>query len=50
MLCIWAIFGMLGALMAYNRNRNRSVFGGMALGFLLGLIGLAIIALMGDKH
>ena len=48
MLCVCAIFGMLGALMAYNRNR--SVFGGMVLGFLLGLIGLAIIALMGNKH
>lgn len=48
---IFLIFGLLwgtiGACMAEKRNRSR--FGGFALGLLLGLIGLAIIALMGRK-
>ncbi len=41
------ILGIIGSSMA--EKRNRSTVGGFALGFLLGLIGLAIIALMGDK-
>ena len=50
---MWLIFvglimGIIGASMA--DNRNRSSVGGFALGFLLGLIGLAIIALMGTKE
>jgi len=45
MLIIQITMGIIGATMA--ENRNRSTIGGFFLGFLLGLIGLAIIALMG---
>ena len=46
-LIIWLITGIIGASMA--ENRNRSPIGGFALGFLLSLVGLAIIALMGEN-
>ena len=46
-LAVFLIMGLVGTSMAEKRNRNR--FGGFALGFLLGLIGLAIIALIGEK-
>jgi hypothetical protein len=42
------ITGIIGTAMADNRNRSK--FGGFALGFFLGLIGIAIIALMGHKE
>lgn len=51
-VCVFLFFGLLwgtiGAGMAERRNRSR--FGGFALGFLLGLVGLAIIALMGKRE
>ena len=47
-LLIFIIMGIIGVSMAEKRNRNR--FGGFALGFCLGIIGLAIIALVGEKH
>ena len=47
MLTVWIICGIIGVSMSEKRNRNR--FGGFALGFFLGLIGLAIIALVGEK-
>ena len=47
-LLIFIIMGIIGVSMAESRNRNR--FGGFALGFFLGLIGLAIIALLGEKN
>lgn len=46
-LITFLITGIIGASMA--DNRNRSTLGGFILGGVLGLIGLAIIALMG-KH
>lgn len=46
-LAIFIIMGIIGAQM--SEKRNRSKFGGFALGFLLGLIGLAVIALVGEK-
>lgn len=36
--------------MAMAESRDRSAAGGFLLGFLLGLIGLAIIALMGQAQ
>lgn len=42
------IIGIIGASM--SEKRNRSTFGGFLLGFLLGLIGLAIIAIVGKKE
>ena len=46
-IVIWLIVGIIGAGMAERRGRSR--IGGFALGFLLSLVGLAIIAVMGDK-
>lgn len=46
-LGIFIVMGIIGASMSEKRNRNR--YGGFALGFFLGLIGLAIIALVGEK-
>ena len=43
---LWIICAIIGANMA--KNRHRSHVGGFFLGLLLGLIGLAILALMGD--
>lgn len=45
---ILLIIGIIGASMA--GKRNRSTFGGFLLGLLLGLIGLAIIAIAGNKE
>jgi len=44
-LIINTVLGALGAQIA--KDRNRSAAGGFFLGLFLGLIGLAIIALMG---
>lgn len=44
----WIIFGGLGYFMAEKRKRSPGA--GFLLGFLLGIIGLLIIALMGDKN
>ena len=44
-LIINTVLGAIGTAMA--EDRNRSAAGGFFLGLLLGLIGLAIIALMG---
>jgi hypothetical protein len=41
------VFGIIGATMA--DSRNRSSVGGFALGFLLGVVGIAIIAVLGTK-
>lgn len=45
---LWLVFAIIGAVMAENRGRSK--FGGFILGLLLGLIGIAIIALMGHKE
>lgn len=47
-LIVWLITGIIGATMA--ERRGRSTIGGFALGFLLSLVGLAIIAMMGQKE
>lgn len=47
-IVVWLITGIIGASMA--ERRGRSTIGGFALGFLLSLVGLAIIALMGQKE
>jgi len=47
-LIIGLIMGIIGAGMA--ERRNRSAVGGFAMGFLLSLLGLAIIALLGEKR
>jgi len=44
---IWIICAFIGRSMAINRNRSAG--GGFILGLLLGLIGLAIIALLGEQ-
>jgi FtsH-binding integral membrane protein len=46
-LAVFIIMGIIGTQM--SKKRNMSKLGGFALGFLLGLIGLAIIALVGEK-
>lgn len=46
-LAVFIVMGIIGVNMSEKRNRNR--FGGFALGFFLGLIGIAIIALVGEK-
>jgi hypothetical protein len=45
---IWLICAIIGAVMA--EKRGRSTVGGFMLGLLLGLIGLAIIAIAGEKR
>ena len=47
-LAIFIIMGIIGALMSEKRHRSR--IGGFALGFLLGLIGIALIAVIGEKN
>ena len=44
---VFIIMGIIGAVMSEKRHRNK--IGGFALGFFLGLIGIAIIAIVGDK-
>ena len=45
---VWGlIMGIIGASMA--EKRNRSTVGGFFIGFFLSLVGLAIIALIGEK-
>lgn len=46
-LAVFIIMGIIGALM--SEKRERSKVGGFALGFFLGLIGIAIIAVIGKK-
>jgi uncharacterized membrane protein SirB2 len=46
-LAIFIIMGIIGALMSEKRHRNK--IGGFALGFFLGLIGIAVIAVVGEK-
>lgn len=46
-LAVFIIMGIIGTQM--SEKRNGSKIGGFALGFLLGLIGLAIIALVGEN-
>ena len=46
-IIILLVMGIIGAGMA--ERRGRSSVGGFALGALLSLVGLAIIALMGNK-
>ena len=46
-LSVFIIMGIIGALMSEKRHRNK--VGGFILGFLLGLIGIAIIAVAGEK-
>ena len=41
------VMGIIGALMSEKRHRNK--IGGFALGFFLGLIGIAVIAVVGEK-
>lgn len=40
--------GIIGTLM--SEKRHRSKIGGFALGFFLGLIGIAVIAIIGEKR
>lgn len=47
MIFVWLITGIIGAVM--SEKRGRSTVGGFCLGFFLGLIGIAIIALVGEK-
>lgn len=47
-LAIFIIMGIIGTLMSEKRHRSR--IGGFALGFLLGLIGIALIAVIGEKN
>ncbi len=47
-LAICAGLGFAGMHMAESRGRSKG--GGFGIGFILGLLGLAIIALMGPKH
>ncbi len=46
-LAIFIIMGIIGAIMSEKRHRNK--VGGFILGFFLGLIGIAIIAVVGEK-
>lgn len=46
-LIVWVICGLIGMSMADKRNRGKGA--GFAIGFLLGLVGLAVIALLGKK-
>ena len=46
-LAVFIIMGIIGALMSEKRHRNK--IGGFALGFFLGLIGIAVIAVVGEK-
>jgi hypothetical protein len=45
LVVIWVICGIVGAVMSEKRGRSR--FGGFVLGLLLGVIGIAIVVLMG---
>lgn len=46
-LAVFLIMGIIGTLM--SEKRDRSKVGGFCLGFFLGLIGIAIIAIAGKK-
>lgn len=46
-LAVFIIMGIIGTLM--SEKRHRSKIGGFALGFFLGLIGIAVIAIIGEK-
>ena len=47
-LVICVVIGMAGMHMADTRGRSK--VGGFGMGFLLGLIGLAVIAIMGHAN
>jgi hypothetical protein len=47
-LAVFIVMGIIGTIMSEKRGRNR--VGGFALGFFLGLIGIAIIAVVGEKR
>ncbi len=47
LITLLLIMGIIGAMMADHYNRSK--FAGFVLGAGLGLIGLAILALMGKK-
>ena len=47
-IVVWLICAIIGASMA--EKRNRSTVSGFFLGLFLGLIGLAIIAIAGEKR
>jgi hypothetical protein len=48
LIAVCLVLGVIGASMA--DTRKRSTFGGFVLGAGLGIIGLAIIAIMGTKE
>ena len=45
---IWTACAFIGRSMAIKRNRSAGA--GFAMGLLLSVVGLAVIALMGDKE
>lgn len=47
MVIIWVIMAFIGMSMAKKRGRSKSL--GFFLGLILGLIGIIIIAIMGEK-
>ncbi len=46
-LAIWIGFGIAGATMAEKRNRNK--FGWFTICFFFGIIGIAILAILGEN-
>ena len=46
-IIIWVLCAFIGRSMAISRNRSGGA--GFAMGLLLGLVGLAIIAIMGEQ-
>lgn len=46
-LIIWLLCGIIGFLIGQNKNRP---IAGLCLGFLLGIIGIIIIAVMGPAE
>jgi len=46
-ICVWTACAFIGRAMSIKRNRSAGA--GFAIGLLLGFVGLAVIALMGDK-
>lgn len=47
LLTVWIIMGTIGAVMAEKRNRNK--IGWFAICFFFGLIGIAILAILGEN-
>lgn len=48
MVIIWFVMAFIGMSMADKRGRSKVL--GFFLGFILGLIGIIIIAIMGEKE